>query len=261
MTVWLNGRLVDAGVIDATDRGFTLGDGLFETVRVRAGAPVFFDRHLARLRDGARVLDIPVPAADAALAEAVAALLAAEGLADGHVRVTLTRGPAPRGVLPPASPNPTLLVTAGPVPAAAPARLVVAEVTRRNEMSPLSRIKSLNYLDNILARQEAARRAAEDAVLLNTAGRVAETTIANLFAVIDGVLVTPPVAEGALPGIMRGLIVERIGAVERPIAPSELHHADALFLSNSLGLRPVAALDGRACGGNNLVPRIAEALS
>ncbi|HLY55689.1 MAG TPA: aminotransferase class IV [Stellaceae bacterium] len=261
MTVWVNGRLVDAGVVDATDRGFTLGDGLFETVRVQEGKPVLFDRHLARLRDGARVLDIPVPATDAALAGAVAALLAAEGMAEGHIRITLTRGPAPRGVLPPASPNPTLLIAGGPIAAAAPVRLVIAESTRRNELSPLCRVKSLNYLDNILARQEAARRGADDAVLLNTAGRVVETTISNLFAVIDGRLVTPPVAEGALPGIMRGVLVERMAAVERPIAPEELRCATAVILTNSLGIRAVVALDGAPCGAATELARQAEAVA
>jgi branched-chain amino acid aminotransferase len=140
---------------------------------------------------------------------------------------------------------PSLLVTAGPAAAqAGPARLVLATVTRRNEWSPLARLKSLNYLDNILARQEAAACGADDAVLLNTAGRVAETSIANLFAVLDDALVTPPVADGALPGILRGLVIERLGAVARPLDPEDLTRARAIVLTNSLGARPVASLPG-----------------
>jgi branched-chain amino acid aminotransferase len=206
-----------------------------------------------------------VPFDDAALAAAIAALVLADGLdrsALAQARITLTRGPAFRGVLPPADAVPTLLVTASELAApAAPARLVIATVTRRNEWSPLSRIKSLNYLDNILARQEAARCGADDALLLNTAGRVAETSVASLFAIIDGALVTPPVADGALPGIARGLVIERLGAVARPIEPAELARAEAICLTNSLGVRPVVALPGWTAGPGaaELAARIAAA--
>jgi branched-chain amino acid aminotransferase len=241
-----------------------LGDGLFETIRFRHGRADRLDRHLARLRAGAGLLALPVPADDAMLETAIAALVAANGLGEtalAQARITLTRGPAPRGVLPPDRPLPTLLVTAGPAAEPGPARVVVAGVTRRNELSPLSRVKSLNYLDNILARQEAAGRGADDALLLNTAGRIAESTIANLFLLLDGVLATPPVADGALPGIMRELVIERTGAVERPIGPQDLARAEALFLSSSLGLRAVVELDGAACGGEAaaLVARVAAA--
>jgi branched-chain amino acid aminotransferase len=248
MTIWLNGRLLPDGMraIDAADRGLTLGDGLFETLRARAGQPVLAERHFARLREGARLLDIPILHDEHVLAAEMAELLAASGIAEGALRLTLTRGPAPRGVLPPAEPRPTLLMTAAALPPpAGPARLILASVTRRNEHSPLSRLKSLNYLDNILARQEAAARGADDALLLNLRGAVTESSIANLFLVLDGALVTPPLADGVLPGIARGLMIERCGAAERSILPEELARAEAGFLSNSLGLRPIAAIEGR----------------
>ncbi len=238
--IWFHDRLRPAAevAIDPADRGFTLGDGLFETLACRNGAVDHLDAHLARLVAGARLLDIPLPLPPEKLADALAATLVASGLAEASLRLTLTRGPGPRGLPPPLRPVPTLLITAGPLPPPLPpARLIIASVTRRNEHSPLSRIKSLNFLDNVLARQEALRAGADDALLLNTAGRIAEATAATLFAVIDGVLVTPPLADGALPGVMRGVILVERGAEERSLTRGDLARASELFLSNSLGLR------------------------
>ncbi|WP_404324525.1 aminotransferase class IV [Azospirillum doebereinerae] len=250
MTVWLNGTLAEGGAarIDPADRGFTLGDGLFETLRVAAGAPLHLDRHLARLRAGGELLDLAVPWTDTALGAAMAALLAATGCRTGSLRLTLTRGPAARGVLPPAVTTPSLLLTCGGLPPDGPVRAVVATVTRRNEHSPLSRLKTLNYLDAILARQEAARRGADDALLLNTAGRLAEATAANLFVRHGDRVATPPVEEGGLPGIGRALILERHAVEERPLTLDDLARADEAFLTNSLGLRPLVAVDGRPVG-------------
>jgi len=259
MILWLNGALCPAGAagIDPGDRGFTLGDGVFETIAVQGGRPCHLPRHLARLREGLGVLHIPEPSF--AIAEAMAAVLSANGLQDAVLRLTVSRGAGPRGVLPRGGMTPTVLITAAARPApAGPARLVIAQGTRRNEFSPLSRIKSLNYLDNILARQEAAARGADDALLLNTAGHLAEATAANLFLRLDGALVTPPPGDGALPGIARSLLLERAGAEERRLSPADLARADSGFLSNSLGLRPIAAIEGRPLA---LRPELAAALS
>jgi branched-chain amino acid aminotransferase len=139
-----------------------------------------------------------------------------------------------------------VLITAGPLPAPLPpAHLVTSTTVRRNEFSPLARIKSLNYLDAILARQEAAARGADDALLLSTRGQVAEASAANLFVLLDGALVTPPVEDGALPGVMRQVLLDA-GAAERPLAPADLVGVEEIFLTNALGLRAVAGLDGRA---------------
>ncbi|GAB0119352.1 aminotransferase class IV [Acidisoma sp. 7E03] len=249
MRVWLNGALLSAAEarIDPADRGFTLGDGLFETMRVAGGAPRHLTRHLVRLRRGCALLDLPCPYGDDALSDAMAVLFAAEARQEGVLRLTLSRGVMARGVLPQGEARPTILITARPLPPPLPpARLIVAETTRRNEQSPLSRIKSLNYLDAILARQEAAARGADDAVMLNTQGMVAEATAANLFMMRDGRIVTPRIEDGALPGIARALILERIAVEERPVSRADLQRAEALFLSNSLGVRAVAEIDGRA---------------
>ena len=245
--VWLNGTMIDAGVarIDPADRGFTLGDGLFETICLRDGAALHAERHFSRLRAGAAVLGLTVPYDDATLHTALRTVAQHAGLSDAAMRLTLTRGPSPRGVLPAAETFPTLLISAGALPPELPAaRLIVARHTRRNELSPLSRIKSLNYLDSILARQEAAVVGADDALLLNTRGDLAEASAANVFLYIDGVLVTPPVADGALPGIRRGLILERDAAHARRITERDLSRAVWGFLANSLGIRAIASIDG-----------------
>ncbi len=242
------------------DRGFTLGDGLFETIRAVGGRACHLERHIARLHHGARLLQIPVPYADAEIDDAITALLHRDGLNDATVRVTLSRGPAPRGLLPPPDPKPTLLITASPpAPPAAPARAIIVRSTCRNERSPLCGIKSLNYLDNIIARQEAAARGGDEAILLNTQGRVADTSIANLILDLDGKLVTPPLGDGALPGIMRGLLIEHAGVAEQSIEPEDLYRARSACLSSSLGLRPLASVDGRIIGdGGGIAVRLTE---
>ncbi|MFG1424114.1 aminotransferase class IV [Roseixanthobacter liquoris] len=246
MILWLNGTLMEHGAahIAPDDRGFTLGDGLFETMRAKGGALWHPHAHLARLAAGARLLGLPLPQVD--FKAAALAVLEANRLSDGVVRITLSRGSGQRGVLPPADPRPTVLITAAPAPPPAPpARLVIARVTRRNELSPLHAVKTLNYLDNILARQEAAARGADDALLLNTRGRVAESTIANLFVVIGNMLLTPPVCEGALPGIMRAEVLREHGS-EVNLTEEDLAQAQEIFLTSSLGIRSVSHLEGRA---------------
>ena len=233
MKLWLGTGLVaqEDAHLSPFDRGFTLGDGLFETMRVRQGAVLRLKAHLARLATGAGVLGLPLPALD--LAAALAATAEANALTEGALRLTLSRGTGPRGVLPPAEPNPTLVITAAPLPAPAPpARLVIAQGTRRNDRSPLAQVKSLNYLDNILARQEAARRGADDAVLLNT-----------------------PLSEGVLPGIMRAAVLAD-GAGERPLTAEDLSRADEIFLTSALGIRSVAALEGHEVTGRAVAEKL-----
>ena len=245
--VWLNGALLDQAVarIDPADRGFTLGDGLFETIRAQFGKVQHLPRHFARLRSGAEALGIACTRTDEAIASALQEVLAANAIQDAALRLTLTRGPAARGVLPTHTSRPTMMISAGSLPPQAdPARLVVCKTTRRNEHSPLSRIKSLNYLDSILARSEAAARDADDAILLNTGGTVAEASAASLVLLIDGRAVTPPQSDGALPGIARGVLLDAGWIVEAPVRVSMLAVADGALLVNALGSRIVASIDG-----------------
>ncbi|WP_297495127.1 aminotransferase class IV [Acidocella sp.] len=242
--LWLNGALLPAHTarIDPADRGFTLGDGLFETMAAQNGTVPELARHFARLTAGAVLLRLHVPLTLDALEAACRDLLAANATPNAALRLTLTRGPAPRGLLPPAQANNTLLITTAPLPPGGKLRLITARI-RRDETSPLSAVKTLNYLPGILARIEAAEQGADDALLLNRQGFVAETSGANIFVRLGGLWFTPPVEDGALPGIRRAKLLEASRVREAPLAPIQLRHAEAILVGNALTLRPVIALD------------------
>ncbi len=256
MKLWLNGDLVavESARIDPMDRGFLLGDGLFETLLAREGEISSAAAHFKRLRLGADYLGIPVELSDAALLDACGDLLRANALAEtrASLRLTLTRGPGPRGLAPPDDLRPTVLITAAPAPPPPRlSRLVTVEV-RRNERAPLTRFKTLNYLENILARRAAAAKGAGEAVMLNAQGNAACASAANLWIVEGDCLVTPPVEDGALPGTVRARVFKLADALgararEETIAPERLAAADEVFLTNSLiGACPAHELDGRA---------------
>jgi branched-chain amino acid aminotransferase len=243
MKLWLNGALVDqdAARIDPSDRGFTLGDGVFETIAIRDGRPRRLPAHITRLRIGCELLGIPVNVKETELHAFIAATTAANALAHGAAQVILTRGPA-------AGAAPTLIITLAAAPEQGPVSLTVATSTRRNEQSPLSMIKTLNGLDNVLARREAAVAGADDALLLNTQGRVAETTFANIFVLEGGGLLTPPLSEGAAAGIMRAEVIRLTRAEEQPLTLERLARASEVFVTNALGIRPVITINGATVG-------------
>ena len=251
MIIDLNGTQVeaDAARLDPADRGFTLGDGVFETIRVRRGKPDRFDAHVARLRDGANVLGIIMPTTDTGLESRLTDVLKAYDLTDAIVRVTLSHGPGPRGLLPPDPAFPTLMISAAPLPEpAGPVKAIIAMSTRRNEHSATARIKSVSYLDNVIARREADGYGVDDALLLNTQGRLAESTIANLFLMINGALLTPPVSDGALPGVMRADLIARFRAEEHSLEVDDLARAEEAFLTNAIGIRPLIDVAGQPIG-------------
>lgn len=248
--IWLNGRLVwePRPCISPVDRGFTLGDGVFETIRTHSRSPLWLEDHLARLRDGAELLGISPPFGDDALAKGVSSLLAATDHDESALRLTLSRGPSERrGLWPPDDrAAPTLLMTVVRLPPSqAPLRLAIAHATRRNEHSPLSRIKSLNYGDNLLARRDAAARGMDDALMLNVRGAIACATIGNIFLRVDGRWRTPPVSEGALPGLARRRLLSMLDVEETPVTRADLASAEMGFRSNSLGVSRVQEIEGR----------------
>jgi branched-subunit amino acid aminotransferase/4-amino-4-deoxychorismate lyase len=237
---------ISLDAIPLEDRGFLLGDGLFETVLWRDGAPMFWDEHMDRLRRGCQTLGLPAPDPKALLA---AVRAEADGLAQAAVRLTWTAGSGGRGLDRPASLTPGLAVRASAsAPPAGPAMLVTSTV-RRNEASPASRLKSLSYLDNVLARREALAAGADEAVMLNTRGEVACAAAANLFWITDGELFTSSLDCGVLDGIVRGKLVEALPVKEVRISADGLKRAEAVFLTNSLiGMRWASHLDGRPLG-------------
>ncbi len=261
MKIWLNNGLVDEdnASIHPRDRGLMLGDGLFETLAVRQGKIEFVDAHLARLRAGCDVLRLPLPVQN--LMAVMQAVLSANAMQDAALRLTLTRGVAERGLLPPETPQLTLMITASPLPPdLLPAVCHIAQVTRRNEFSPLSRIKALPYLDNILALQEARDHGADEAIILNAGGHVACASRANIIISMNGQLITPSLSQGALPGIVRGVLLQSLKIKEATITVADLQASDATILVNSLSIRAVQSINGHAIGSADGVGLVATRL-
>jgi len=262
----LNGREIESGAhVPTGDRGFLLGDGAFETIYVARGAPAFLDRHLERLQRGLSILRIPRPDALDHAAEIIASLSRLNGL-EGHAaaRITVSRGEGPRGLaIPEIAPQPTLLVTVSSwAPPQGCARVVLTGHRRITEAAGNIFKPIGGYIENILAYDAARRVGADDAILLNEFGRVVSASAANIF-VIDGAgrISTPPVAEGAMPGIVRSLILQRAGEavdvtlVERPIDIEELNGRSLLLTNSLVGLR-AASLPGSAPIGGELEARL-----
>ena len=269
--VWLNGVLLAASEarIAPDDRGFTLADGVFETLLVLNGHIVRLDAHLARLVAGAAALGIPLPAEPSAIAEAMRRTVAANGLDEApraSLRITLTRGAGARGLASPARPAPTLLMAAAAAPPPPAALCVVTSSIRKLKTGPASALKTLAYTDHILARREAEAAGAEEALMLSQAGGIACASAANLFAVSNGALVTPP-DDGAIRcGVARAdlLALARargIETAERPLSTTELQAAEEILLTNSLiGACPVTRLDGAVRQAGPVTQMLARAL-
>lgn len=248
------------------DRGFTLGHGLFETVLWSDGVLEHWEAHLERLSRGCRVVGLPAPDRAAAQRAAFVALEAIGNPLRAAVRINWSAGPGGRG-LDPADPlRPELTATAAALGAATgPARLVTAR-TRRNDRSPASRLKSLSYLDNVLARAEARAAGGDEALMLNTAGEVACAAAANVFWVRHEEIFTPSLECGVLDGIMRRQVIAACHGLGLPLQevftnPGRIA-GTPMFITNSLtGVRPVASLDGRELPNSPLVTAIAKAVS
>jgi branched-chain amino acid aminotransferase len=252
---WVNDRLVGESEpsLSLLERGLTLGDGVFETM-LAAGAKLFRPaEHLERLAQGACLLAIDLPPAEDLLV-AVLDTLSANDLSKAVVRLTVSRGPDPgRGLDVPSDVTPTIIVRVSPYePRTAGQRGVAAVFSpiRRNESSPLSRVKCLSYADNVLARLEARRRGADEAILLNMSGEVCCASAANLFVLNGETLTTPPLESGALPGVTRRCLLELAGARglairEAPVLPEDLSAADEAFLTNTIiGVVSLTSIEG-----------------
>lgn len=251
MMVWRNGKLVSAdGAVDARDRGVMLGDGVFETMVFQRAGVLRLDRHLNRLRRGLQVLGMTADVDAADVEQGAAALADVTDVVEGALRLTVLRGPGARGVLPTDMGEPTVLMALTPVKLCddTPLKLIIAQGTRRNDLSPMSTIKSTNYGDAILARMEADNVGADDALILNTRGTLAEATAANVFCLINGTLVTPPASDGALPGVMRDIVLAHEDVEEMSISEASLSDAQEIFLTSSIGIRPVIAINQNPVG-------------
>jgi len=267
--VWVDGRIVEAtaAVLTVFDRGFQLGDGVFETLRVRAGRPTELEEHVTRLRRSADGLRIPLgDRIGERLARAIDDLLIAEGLGgpdgDASIRITVSRGAVlGRGLLPPDEhPTPTVAVQAWPVPPTPVGHLevglhLVASAVRRDPESPLAALKTTSRADYVYARMEARAAGADDALFLTIDGYLSEATSANLFLVRGETLATPSLRCAILPGTTRDWILRwAASAGLRPeegfLTTRDLAEADEAFLSSSVaGILPVTRFEGSPIGG------------
>jgi branched-subunit amino acid aminotransferase/4-amino-4-deoxychorismate lyase len=253
--------------VPTDDRGLLLGDGLFETLLVRDGEPVLWAQHLARLSAACAALGLPTPA-PGELMDAARRAVADAGLVAGRaaLRMTWTAGSGGRGLERPAVLAPRLIASASPAPPPAGSASLSTVAIRRNATSPASRLKTLAYLDNVLARREAAAQGGDEALMLNTDGHLACAAAANLFWIAGERLHTPRLACGVLDGIMRGQVLAAAGAlnvdvIEAAEGPGALGGAQGAFLTSSLiGLRPVVRIDGRALPDHPLVAALQAAL-
>lgn len=264
--IWLNTKLIKGKLpLFSNDRGLTLGDGLFETLAVRDGVALWRFEHIERVRAAAEAIGIPFPETD--IENAIDALT---HKTKGHhvLRLTLTRGEGGRGLAGEIK-QPTLVGTLDPFDGQQRFQSVklMTSAIRRNLNSPASRMKTLSYMDNVLAAREAAAAGADDALMLNSAGRVASSTIANIFFEKEGALITPALSEGILPGVMRAAVIRAVKQLgvqvrEKQIKPADIATADGLFLTNSLRfIRPVAMLDGkRYAPRSKIVDELSRAL-
>lgn len=246
-TIWLNGMLCPPeAAIDSRDRGLTLGDGLFETMLWTGSSIRLFERHMARLLDGCAGLGLPAPPDAGAVLAAIDQLLKANRLSQSlaSVRLTWSRGIGARGLtLPAPQPPATLMITAGAfVPDSSPVALGLVDISRP-AANPSARYKTLSYVDQIMALAQAQAGGCTDSVMTGRDGRVACASAANLVLITaDGRAVTPPVADGALPGTVRGFLIELGLLEEGPVTINDVEAGIAMATTNALqGVRPVAS--------------------
>jgi branched-chain amino acid aminotransferase len=251
MTAWVNGALVpvDDAHVSVLDHGITVGDGVFETMRVYRGVPFAWTRHIARLHASADGIGLALPGDDE-LRAAVDEVMAANNCIDARLRVTVTGGVAPPGSGRAEGP-PTVFVLAFPIDPPAPSATIVVAPWTLNENGALAGLKTISYGANVRALAYARERGAAEALFANTLGNVCEATGSNIFCVIDDELVTPPPSSGCLLGVTRALILELAAEHDVPFAEADipldaLRDVQEAFLSSSTReVQPITKIDER----------------
>ena len=270
--IYINGALVPRAEarISPLDRGILYGYGLFETMRSYGGHVFSLDRHLARLMHSAGIIGLNAGLDPDTIGQAIYKTLEANECPDARIRLTILAGEGERGLTLPTSGTLTIIIVAErlvlPPPQAYKEGLcAVVASTRRNSRSLLAGIKSINYLDNLVAQSEAVTAGADQAILLNELGFVAECSTSNIFMVVGGQLLTPSVESGILPGVTREKVIELalnlgVAVVEEEISLAVLLRADEAFMTNSvIEVMPVTAVDGKPVG-SGMVGEITEKL-
>ena len=262
LKIWVDGKLLDEAdaKVSVFDHGLLYGDGVFEGIRVYDGRVFELESHLRRLYESARVIRLEISLDKGELAAAIKKTVEANGIADGYIRVVVTRGAGTLGLSPYLCKKSGLIIIADKIQAY-PEELyetgmkVISAMTIRNH--PLAmppQVKSLNYLNNILAKLEALDNDVPEAIMYNHEGYVAEATVDNVFVVRDGVLCTPPVEAGALDGVTRNLVIrlakeENFEVVEENLTKRDLHFCNEIFLTGTAAeIIGIVEIDGRTIG-------------
>jgi branched-chain amino acid aminotransferase len=261
--VYINGEIVsrDKAQIPVSDRGLLYGYGLFETMRSYNGHVFYLDRHIARLVNSAGILGIREALEPQKLETGVSRTLKANGLDNSRIRLTVTAGEGSRSIAVASGKLTNIITVEGlilPSPEAYAKGLRISIVgIRRNPKSPMCYLKTLGYLENMLAHAEAIADGSDEAILLNVDGYVAECSASNIFIVEAGSIITPPVDAGILPGITRGVVIELaaklgIKLVHEAVSVERLMNAEEVFITNSvIEIMPVAAIDRRPVGSGS----------
>jgi branched-chain amino acid aminotransferase len=262
--IWLNGALEDghSTAIAPSDRGFTLGDGLFETMLWTGTHIRFVEDHLARFMRSAKALGFELPVSGTAIQAGLTALASDAKGQMAALRLTLSRGAGPRGLSIPRATSPLIMATIAPYACpVAPTHLVSVSI-KRNCGAPSARFKTVSYIDNIMALEEAKAKGGDNAIMYGTSGHVACSTSANIMLAHNGHILTPSVEDGALAGIVRGRLLAA-GLVEEAVIDAQmLATCEQCVLTNALiGIASVATIDGRALRTDgDLAARLGEAL-
>jgi branched-chain amino acid aminotransferase len=268
MKVYISGQLFDKAdaKISVYDHGLLYGDGVFEGIRCYNGKVFKLREHLDRLYEGARAIKLEVPISKEQFAEAIYSTLKANGIKDGYLRPLVTRGMGTLGLDPRRCSNPQVIIIADSI-ALYPAEFyekgleIVTVATIRNHPAALNpRIKSLNYLNNIMARMEATLAGCEEALMLNHKGEVSECSGDNIFVVKRGVLRTPPIDAGILEGVTRATVIDLakeagITVQEIALTRHDIYAADECFLTGTAAeIIPVTKCDARSIGAGKPGP-------
>jgi branched-chain amino acid aminotransferase len=262
MRVWLNGKLVARknAKLSVFDHATLYGDGVFEGIRAYGQRVFQCQAHIDRLFNSAKEIRLAIPYTKQELAAAIYETLKANSIVDGYIRLVVTRGEGTLGLDPTRCASPSVFVIADQV-ALYPEEMyrdglavIIAKTLRTSPSMLKPSIKSLNYLNNILARMEAIDAGVAEAIMLNEKGNIAECTGDNIFIVRDGQLVTPPVSAGILEGITRAVVMRLtgrlgVGLAEKDITPADLYAADECFLTGSAAeVIAVTKVDGKTIG-------------
>jgi aminodeoxychorismate lyase len=271
MIVFLNGKFLPEkkAVVSVLDRGFLFGDGVWEAFLVKQGQPFAWDEHMERLQHGIEFLKLTLPSSPDQLHRFALELITRNRMPDCMLRLSLSRGITARGYSTKGAVDPALVMTLHPLPARDPKEVprwrVITSTVRVPVNDPITRFKTANKLPQVLARAEADDAGAQEALLLNTGGHIAEGSSSNIFWLEKDSVCTTPLPAGALPGVTRGAILNicvnmKIQCREKNIKPAALYKAQGAFLTmTSMGVVEIESLDGRSLRRSPLVKKLSDA--